>query len=77
LRGELLLLAGKPADALVEFDLALKAAPNRAQAMLGRVQALQQSGDKAGATKAAAALLLVWRHADANLADVNKLRSIR
>ena len=76
LRGELLLAAGKPVDALAEFDLALKAAPNRAQAMLGRVHALQQSGDQAGATKAAAALLLVWRHADANLADLSKLRSI-
>lgn len=77
LRGELLLLAGKPAEALLEFDLALKTAPNRAQAMLGRGQALQQSGDKAGAIKAAAALLLVWRHADANLAELNKLRSLR
>jgi tetratricopeptide (TPR) repeat protein len=77
LRGELLLAAGKPVEALVEFDLALKSAPNRAQAMLGRVQALQQSGDKAGAAKAAAALLLVWRRADTSLVELNKLRSIR
>jgi tetratricopeptide (TPR) repeat protein len=77
LRGELLLAAGKPVDALVEFDLALKAAPNRAQAMLGRVHALQQSGDQAGAVKAAAALLLVWRRADPNLAELSKLRSLR
>lgn len=77
LRGELLLAAGKPAEALVEFDLALKAAPNRARAMLGRVHALQQSGDQAGANKAAAALLLVWRRADANLAELSQLRSMR
>jgi tetratricopeptide (TPR) repeat protein len=77
LRGELLLAAGKPADALLEFELALKTAPNRAQAMLGRVHALQQSGDQAGALKAAAALLLVWRHADASLVELNKLRSLR
>ena len=77
LRGELLLAAGKPADALVDFDLALKAAPYRAQAMLGRVHALQQSGDLAGAVKAAAALLQVWHRADANLADLSKLRSLR
>ncbi len=77
LRGELLLAAGKPADAVLEFDLALKTAPNRAQAMLGRVHALQQSGDQSGAVKAAAALLLVWRHADASLSDLSKLRNIR
>lgn len=77
LRGELLLAAGKPVDALVDFDLALKAAPNRAQAMLGRVHALQLSGDQAGAVKAAAALLQVWRHADANLVELSKLRSLR
>ena len=77
LRGELLLAAGQPAEAVVEFDLALKATPNRAQAMLGRVQALQRSGDQLGALKAAAALLHIWRHADANLADLSKLRSLR
>ena len=77
LRGEMLLAAGKPSDALVEFDLALKSAPNRAQAMLGRVHALQQSGDQAGAVKAAAALLQVWRHADPSLAELSQLRSLR
>jgi tetratricopeptide (TPR) repeat protein len=77
LRGELLLAAGKPAEALVEFNLALKTAPNRAQAMLGRVHALQQSGDKPGSVKAAAELLAVWRRADATLAELNELRKIR
>lgn len=76
LRGELLLAAGKTTEALAEFTLALKSAPNRAQAMLGRVQALQQSGDKAATAKAAAQLLEVWRHADASLAELKNLRSL-
>lgn len=77
LLAELLLAAGKPAEALVEFDLTLKTSPNRAQAMLGRVRALQQVGDQPGAAKAAADLLLVWRHADASLAELSMLRNIR
>ena len=72
-----ILLAGQPAEALVEFDLALKTSPNRAQAMLGRVRALQQVGDQPGTVKAAADLLLVWRHADASLGELSTLRNIR
>ncbi len=77
LRGELLLAAAKPVEALAEFNLALKTAPNRAQAMLGRVRALQQSDDKSGSAKAAAELLAIWRRADANLPELNELRKIR
>lgn len=44
LAGEMLLAAGKPADALKEFDLALKWAPERARSMQGRRTALAASG---------------------------------
>lgn len=40
LAGELLLQAGRPKDAVAEFDLSLKTAPRRAVSMLGRAQAL-------------------------------------
>ena len=43
LAGEMLLAAGRPADALKEFDLALKWAPKRARSMLGRSDALAAS----------------------------------
>ena len=40
LRGEMLLAAGRPAEALAEFDLALKSAPLRAQSVQGRGRAV-------------------------------------
>lgn len=43
LAGEMLLAAGRPADALKEFDLALKLAPERARSVLGRSAALAAS----------------------------------
>lgn len=73
LRGELLLAAGRPADALVDFDAALKAAPNRAAAMLGRARALQAIGDPA-AKAAYAALLAQWVRADAQLPELDEVK---
>jgi predicted Zn-dependent protease len=42
--GEILLAAGRPTEALGEFDLALKWAPLRAASLLGRARALAASG---------------------------------
>lgn len=44
LAGEMLLAAGRPVDALKEFDLALKWAPERARSVQGRSAALAASG---------------------------------
>lgn len=46
LAGEMLLAAGRPAEALKEFDLALKWAPERARSVQGRKTALAASGGK-------------------------------
>lgn len=43
LAGEMLLAAARPADALKEFDVALKWAPKRARSMLGRRASLAAS----------------------------------
>jgi tetratricopeptide (TPR) repeat protein len=43
LLGELLLQAGRPKDALTEFDRSLKTAPRRALSMMGRTHALAAS----------------------------------
>ena len=43
LAGEMMLAAGRPAEALDEFDLALKLAPGRARSMQGRSAALAAS----------------------------------
>lgn len=67
LRGEMLLTAKRPAQALLEFDLALKTAPLRAQSMLGRARALAAMGDASGASKAYEALQAIWQRADADL----------
>ena len=45
LRGELLLKHQRPAEALVEFDRALKSAPERALSLRGRAQALAALGE--------------------------------
>jgi predicted Zn-dependent protease len=67
LRGEMLLEASRPAEALVEFDLALKSAPRRALSMLGRARALLAMGDASGASHAYADLRDVWQHGDVDL----------
>jgi tetratricopeptide (TPR) repeat protein len=67
LAGDLLMAMGRPKEALAEYDAALRLAPRRAQSLLGRVQALQASGDGAGAAQARAALSEVWHAADADL----------
>lgn len=70
LRGEILLAAKRPAEAVAEFDLALKTAPLRALSMLGRARALAAAGDAAGAKQAYAALHAVWQRADKDLPEL-------
>ena len=45
LAGEVLMAAGRPAEALQQFDLALKWAPQRALSLQGRARALAAGGD--------------------------------
>ena len=75
LRGEMLLAAARPAEALVEFDLALKSAPLRAQSMLGRARALAAT-HSADAGKAYSDLLAIWQHADADLPALAEVRRL-
>jgi Tfp pilus assembly protein PilF len=49
--GEMLLEAGHPADALREFEIALKAAPRRRGALMGAVQAAERGGDTEAAKR--------------------------
>jgi predicted Zn-dependent protease len=67
LRGEMLLSAKRPAEALAEFDLALKSAPRRAQSLLGRARAFAAMGDASGESHAYADLRAIWQRADADL----------
>ena len=75
LRGEILLAAKRPAEAVAEFDLALKTAPLRALSMLGRARALAAAGDSAGAKQAYAALHAIWQRADKDLPELAEVNA--
>lgn len=75
LRGEMLLAAKRPAEAVAEFDLALKSAPLRALSMLGRARALAAAGDSAGAKQAYAALHAIWQRADKDLPELAEVNA--
>jgi len=75
LAGELLLRANKPREAVAEFDLALKATPNRALSLLGRARALKAAGDTTAAREAFATLATQWHGADADLPALAEVRT--
>jgi len=74
LAGELLLENKQAKAALAQFDLALKTAPMRAEALLGRARALKASGDAAAAASAYAELAAIWKNADADLPALAEVR---
>lgn len=63
LRGEMLLLAGRAADAKAEFDKALLLAPRRTRSLAGLAAAARASGDPADAEDAESALASIWKGA--------------
>lgn len=77
LLGEIHLAAGQPAQAVAEFDLALKSAPLRAQSLLGRARALAAMGEAERAAKAYDALAAIWQHADTDLPERAELARAR
>ncbi len=72
--GEILLRAGKPAEALAQFKIALLRQPNRARSLLGAARAAAQAGDRAGAAATYAKLLEQWSQADQELAELREAR---
>jgi tetratricopeptide (TPR) repeat protein len=74
LSGEILLRAGKPAEAAAQFKIALLRQPNRARSLLGAARAAAQSGDRAGAAASYSALLEQWKQADENLPELREAR---
>jgi Tfp pilus assembly protein PilF len=72
--GEILLRAGKPAEAAAQFHTSLLRQPNRARSLLGAARAAEQSGDKDGAAAAYAKLLDQWQQADADLPELREAR---
>ncbi len=74
LLGEMLLSAGKPAEARAEFERSLAGAPNRALSLLGLARAAAKAGDHAASEDAYRRLSAVWRHADTDLPEVAEVR---
>jgi tetratricopeptide (TPR) repeat protein len=75
LYGEMLLAAGKPAEARAEFESSLAHAPNRALSLLGLARAARSSGDGAAAQDAYRRLAALWRRADADLPELAEARA--
>jgi predicted Zn-dependent protease len=72
--GEILLRAGKPADAAAQFHTALLRQPNRARSLLGLARAAAQSGDQTTATTTYAKFLDQWKQADEGLPELREAR---
>jgi tetratricopeptide (TPR) repeat protein len=74
LLGEVLLKANRPQEAVVAFRTALARQPNRARSLIGLARSLAKSGDKQGAGKAYADLLIIWLQADSQLPELKEAR---
>ena len=72
--GEILLRAGKPAEAAEQFKVALQRQPNRARSLLGAARAAAQTGNQSGALTAYSALMDQWKQADPNLVELREAR---
>ena len=72
--GEILLQAGRPAEAALQFRKNLRLHPNRALSLLGRARAEAAAGDKLAALASYSRFLEVWRHADQDLAELREAR---
>jgi tetratricopeptide (TPR) repeat protein len=77
LLGEVLLEAGRPAEAKLAFQRALELAPGRSLSLLGLGRAARASGDLAVADKAIAALATNWYAADSDTPGLSEAGSTR
>jgi len=72
--GEILLRAGKPAEAAEQFKIALLRQPNRARSLLGVARAAAQTGNQSAALTAYARLIDQWKQADDGLVELREAR---
>ncbi len=74
LAGEILLRAGKPAEAAALFEKSLLRQPNRARSLLGSARAAARQGNAVAAAAAYGKLLEVWKEADEKLPELAEAR---
>jgi tetratricopeptide (TPR) repeat protein len=75
LLGDLLIEAGRPAEAVAAFEAVLAASPNRLNTLAGAGLAAEQSGDTAKALNYYSQLTVVAKDADAGLSRVEHARA--
>jgi tetratricopeptide (TPR) repeat protein len=75
LYGDLLLEMGRPADAVVEYETALKAYPNRYRAYLGVARAADASGDRAKAIAYYGKLIDLAKNADGERPETREAKA--
>ncbi|TDI89263.1 MAG: hypothetical protein E2O77_09925 [Caldithrix sp.] len=73
--GEVLLELNRPAEAMQQFELALKRTPRRAFSLLGLARAVSRSGDNETAQKIYRELNEIWHNADRELPALNEVRA--
>ncbi|MET1082104.1 MAG: tetratricopeptide repeat protein, partial [Burkholderiales bacterium] len=73
--GEALLAAGRPADALVEYERVLDESPNRALSLLGAARSAHAVGDTAKARAYYETLAKLWKNADPDLPALGDVRA--
>jgi tetratricopeptide (TPR) repeat protein len=74
LYGDLLLDLGEPAAALVEYETALKATPNRYRGILGVARAADATGDRTKAIEYYGKLVDLAKNADADRLEVREAK---
>jgi tetratricopeptide (TPR) repeat protein len=74
LLGQMLLAAGRPAEARKQFEASLARAPRRAASLLGLARAAAKAGDAAAARIAYSELSEVWSRADADVTGLAETR---
>jgi hypothetical protein len=73
--GDLLLAQKNPAEALAQYEIDLKNAPNRFDGIYGAARAAELAGDKVRAKRYFAELVKLGDHADANVAAMQQART--
>ena len=76
LLGDMLLELKQPAQAVVEFEATLRAAPNRFNAVAGAARAAKLSGDTEKAKSYSTKLLAICDHADGDRPELQDARSL-
>lgn len=72
--GEMLLESKRSADALAEFEIAMKKEPGRFRALLGAARAAEAAGDRAKARGYFAQLAKLWESADPDHAEMGRVK---